>query len=46
MGSFSVLASFDRLSDLMAAFPDEQTRVDHFRAIRWCNGEFASTAIR
>jgi len=35
-----VLAKFDSLFDLMAAFPDEQSCVDHLRAIRWRDGEF------
>jgi transposase-like protein len=35
-----VLASFDSLFDLMAAFPDEQACVDHLRSIRWRDGEF------
>lgn len=34
-----MLASFDSLSDLMAAFPDEQFCIDHFRSIRWRDGE-------
>jgi hypothetical protein len=35
-----VLQSFDTLSQLTAAFPDEQTCVEHFRAIRWARGAF------
>ena len=35
-----MLAKFDSLFDLMEAFPDEQTCVDHFRSIRWRDGEF------
>ena len=35
-----MFAKFDSLFDLMAAFPDEQTCADHFRAIRWRDGEF------
>ena len=35
-----MLAKFDSLFDLMAAFPDEQSCVDHLRAIRWRDGEF------
>ncbi len=30
--------SFDTLFQMMAAFPDEQSAVDHFTAIRWANG--------
>ena len=32
--------SFNSLFELMDAFPDEQACIDHFRAIRWRNGEF------
>jgi len=35
-----MLAHFDSLFDLLAAFPDEQACVDHVRAIRWKDGEF------
>jgi transposase-like protein len=35
-----VLKSFDSLFDLFEAFPDEQSCVDHLRAIRWRDGEF------
>lgn len=35
-----MLAKFDSLFDLMAAFPDEQTAIDHLRTIRWRDGEF------
>jgi transposase-like protein len=35
-----MVTNFDSLVDLMAAFPDEQICVDHFRAIRWRGGEF------
>ncbi|SON56731.1 Transposase [Hartmannibacter diazotrophicus] len=31
---------FDSLFDLMDAFPDEQSCVDHLRSIRWRDGEF------
>lgn len=34
------LQSFDTLFQLMAAFPDEQTAIDHFTAIRWANGAY------
>jgi transposase-like protein len=33
-------ATFASLFDLMQAIPDEQAAIDHFRAIRWRNGEF------
>jgi transposase-like protein len=36
----SPLKSFDTLMQMMAAFPDEQTAIDHFTAIRWKNGKF------
>lgn len=32
--------AFDTLFQLMAAFPDEQSAIDHFTAIRWKNGAF------
>ena len=35
-----MIANFDSLFDLMDAFPDEQSCVDHMRAIRWADGEF------
>ena len=35
-----MLAKFDSLFDLMDAFPDEQSCVDHLRALRWRDGEF------
>jgi transposase-like protein len=31
---------FDTLFQMMAAFPDEQTAIDHFTAIRWKNGAY------
>lgn len=31
---------FDSLLELVAAIPDEQTAIDHFRAIRWKNGAY------
>jgi transposase-like protein len=34
------IQSFDTLFQMMAAFPDEQSAVDHFTAIRWKNGAF------
>ena len=35
-----MLKNFDSLFDLMDAFPDEQSCIDHLRSIRWQNGEF------
>lgn len=35
-----MLAHFDSLFDLLAAFPTEQSCLDHVRAIRWKDGEF------
>lgn len=35
-----MLTQFDSLFDLLAAFPDEQSCVDHVREIRWRDGEF------
>src|SRR5713101_6380794 len=35
-----MLAHFDSLFDLLAAFPDEQSCIDHVREIRWRDGEF------
>ena len=35
-----MLQAFDTLSELTVAFPDEQTCLDHFRAIRWARGAF------
>lgn len=35
-----MLQKFDNLMQLVQAFPDEQTAIDHFRAIRWRNGAF------
>lgn len=35
-----MLTNFDSLFDLMTAFPDEQSCVDHLRSIRWRDGEF------
>lgn len=32
--------SFDTLFQMMAAFPDEQSAIDHFTAIRWADGAF------
>jgi transposase-like protein len=34
-----MLAHFDSLFDLLAAFPDEQSCLDHVRAMRWKDGE-------
>jgi transposase-like protein len=35
-----MLTKFDSLYDLFEAFPDEQSCIDHLRAIRWRDGEF------
>jgi len=35
-----MLAHFDSLYDLTAAFPDEQACLDHIRQIRWRDGEY------
>ncbi len=35
-----MLAKFESLYDLFEAFPDEQSCLDHLRAIRWRDGEF------
>ncbi|NUJ81404.1 IS1595 family transposase [Methylocystis sp. FS] len=35
-----MLANFDSLYSLFEAFPDEQSCIDHLRAIRWRDGEF------
>jgi transposase-like protein len=35
-----VIQHFDTLIQMMAAFPDEQSAIDHFTAIRWQNGAF------
>jgi transposase-like protein len=40
MESTPMLAHFDSLFDLLAAFPDEQSCIDHVRAFRWRDGEF------
>ncbi|MCY1704567.1 IS1595 family transposase [Pannonibacter sp. SL95] len=35
-----MIAQIDSLFDMMAAFPDEQSCLDHLQAIRWQDGEF------
>ena len=35
-----MIKNFDRLFDLMEAFPDEQACIEHLRVIRWRDGEF------
>lgn len=35
-----MIKEFDSLFEMLAAFPDEQSCVDHFTAIRWKNGAF------
>lgn len=34
------IQQFDTLFQLMAAFPNEQTAIDHFTAIRWADGAY------
>jgi transposase-like protein len=34
------MQTFNTLIQMMAAFPDEQTAIDHFTAIRWKSGTF------
>jgi transposase-like protein len=36
------LQQFETLFQLMAAFPDEQTAIDHFTAIRWADGAYCA----
>lgn len=38
-----MLKSFNSLLQMMQAIPDEQTAIDHFRAIRWKRGAFCPT---
>lgn len=38
--SKAALQSFDTLFQMMAAFPDEQSAIDHFTAIRWAGGAY------
>jgi len=40
MSTKPALQSFDTLFQMMAAFPDEQTAIDHFTAIRWAGGAY------
>jgi transposase-like protein len=35
-----MIAQIDSLSDMIEAFPDEQSCLDHFQSIRWQNGDF------
>ncbi len=35
-----MIQQFDTLFQMMQAFPDEQSAIDHFTAIRWKNGPF------
>lgn len=35
-----MIKQFDTLIQMMAAFPDEQSAIDHFTAIRWKKGAF------
>lgn len=38
-----MIKQFDTLIQMMSAFPDEQSAIDHFTAIRWKNGAFCPT---
>ena len=38
-----MLTHFDSLFDLLAAFPDEQSCLDHVRSIRWKDGKILPT---
>jgi transposase-like protein len=40
MAQKPALKTFSTLIQMMSAFPDEQSAVDHFTAIRWKNGAF------
>lgn len=40
MSAKPALQQFDTLVQMMAAFPDEQSAIDHFTAIRWRGGAF------
>lgn len=40
MNTKPAVQQFDTLFQMMAAFPDEQSAIDHFKAIRWANGAF------
>jgi hypothetical protein len=40
-----MLANFDSLYSLFEAFPDEQSCLDHLRAIRWRDGEFCPYCV-
>lgn len=33
-----MIKQFDSLYDMMEAFPDEQSCIDHLRSIRWKSG--------
>lgn len=35
-----MIKQFNTLIELFRAFPDEQSAIDHFTAIRWANGKF------
>ena len=35
-----MIKQFDNLMQMMAAFPDEQSAIDHLRAIRWADGAY------
>ncbi len=35
-----MIKQFDNLMQMMAAFPDDQSAIDHLRAIRWADGAY------
>src|SRR6202167_3645389 len=39
-GETAMLKQFKTLADLMITFSDDQIALDHFKTIRWRNGEF------
>ena len=40
MAHVPTMKHFDTLLQMMAAFPDEQSAIDHFTAIRWADGAY------
>ena len=40
MSKQPALRQFDNVMQMMAAFPDDQSAIDHFTAIRWKRGAF------
>jgi len=43
MSKKPALRHFETLMQMMAAFPDEQSAIDHFTAIRWAGGAYCPT---